>query len=240
MQLTQFKVLSFGCYGTLIDRESGVHAALRPLLTLGHVTLNRQEVLAKFEEAEALQQAETPRMSYSGVLFEVHRRLARQWCVNASDDDHALFGQSVPSWPAYADAPAALQYLKRFFKLAILSNVDRQTFAGSNRRLEIMFDAIFTAQEIGTCKPDPGNFEYLANRLAKLGLARRQILHTAQSLVRDQAPATACGLAFAWIDRPGQNADGRAASTPAGAARCDFRFSSLVDMVRAHQEQLRA
>jgi 2-haloacid dehalogenase len=240
MRLTQFKVLSFGCYGTLIDRDAGVHAALRPLLTLGQVTLSRREVLQKFADYESRQQTETPKMPYSDVLFNVHKRLAGDWCVNASDDDHALFGKSVPNWPVYAEAPAALQYLKRYFKLAVLSNVDRHNLAGSQRRLEIMFDAIFTAQEIGACKPAAGNFEHMVSRLAKFEATRRQVLHTAHSLVRDRAPAVACGLAFAWIDRPTQNADGRTASASAADAQYDLRFSSLVDLVRAHQEQLQA
>lgn len=244
MRLTHFKALSFSCYGTLIDRDSGIYAALRPLLADGQVTLSRQEILAKFAEYEAQQQADTPRMPYSEVLFAVHRRLASEWGVHASDDDHALFGKSVPNWPAYADVPAALQYLKRFFKLVILSNVDRHNLGGSNRRLEVMFDAIFTAQEIGACKPAAGNFEHMVARLAKFDLARHQILHTAHSLERDQAPAAACGLAFAWIDRPThpphEHATAPTTSTRPVAAQCDFRFTSLVDLVRAHQEQLQA
>lgn len=237
MLLTDFKILTFGCYGTLIDRESGIIGALRPLLTNGNVRLSREQVLATFVEHESLQQAETPGMPYSSVLAEVHRRLARVWSVTSSADDHALFGKSVPNWPVFADTPAALQYLKRFFKLAILSNVDRNNFAGSSRRLAVTFDAVITAQEIGTYKPDLRNFEYMVTTLAKLGLARHEVLHTAESLVRDHAPAASCRLASAWIDRRQDKKEQQAASS---GARWDFRFSSLVDMVRAHQEQLRA
>jgi 2-haloacid dehalogenase len=237
MPLTDFKVLSFGCYGTLIDRDSGVYAALRRLLTDGDIRLSRREVIAKFLEYEKLQQSETPRMSYPDVLAHVHRRLANEWRVVASDDDHALFGQSTRRWPVYADAPAALQYLKRFFKLVVLSNADQMTFAGSNRRLEGRFEAIFTAQEIGACKPDPKAFEYMANRLAKQGVARRQILHVAHDLLRDQAPAAVCGLPFAWIDRSGDSPDEGADAPPPGPPQWDFRFTNLVDMVKAHQQR---
>ncbi len=228
MRLIDFKVLSFGCYGALIDRESGIYAALRPLLGNGHVGLSREEVLATFTRHEAAQQSETPGMLYSGVLIEVHRRLAREWGVLASDDDHALFGKSVPQWPVFADVPAGLQYLKRYFKLVVLSNTDRESFAASSRRLEVRFDEVVTAQEIGSYKPEPRNFEYLVSRVAKLGFDRREILHAAQSPVRDLAPARRCRLATAWIDR-----QGTAASVP-----CEFRFPSLVDMVIAHQEEL--
>lgn len=240
MRLAQFKALCFSCYGTLIDRESGIYAALRPLLMQGDTTLTREAVLTRFAEYEARQQAETPTLPYSKVLFEVHRCLAREWCINASDDDHTLFARSVPQWPAYADVPAALQYLKRFFKLAMLSNVDRQNLSGSTRRLEVMFDAIYTAQEIGTCKPDPRSFEHMVNRLEKLDIQRHQILYTAQDIARDRAPARTCGLAFAWIDRPRHAVDRPTEPSAADSAGPDLVFPSLVDMVRAHQEQLRA
>jgi len=240
VRLIDFKVLSFGCYGALIDRESGIYAALRPLLGNGHVGLSREEVLATFTRHEAAQQSETPGMLYSGVLIEVHRRLAREWGVLASDDDHALFGKSVPQWPVFADVPAGLQYLKRYFKLVVLSNTDRESFAASSRRLEVRFDEVVTAQEIGSYKPEPRNFEYLVSRVAKLGFERRQILHAAQSPVRDLVPAGRCGLASAWIDRRHEKPGEGATVAPAGSTRCEFRFPSLVDMVKAHQEELRA
>src|ERR1700730_6748982 len=201
MRLTDFKVLSFGCYGALIDRESGIYAALRPLRGSGHVGSSRQEVLEAFTRLEAAQQAETPKMLYSGVLTEVHRRLAQEWGVLASADDHALFSKSVPHWPVFADVPAGLQYLKRYFKLVILSNVDRESFTGSSRRLEVTFDEVLTADQIGSYKPELRNFEYLVRRVAKLGFERGQILHAAQSPVRDLIPDTRCRLAPAWSDR---------------------------------------
>lgn len=238
MRLTDFKVLSFSCYGTLIDRESGIYNTLRPLLDSGGVKRERDEVLAAFKRHEAEQQLETPGMLYSEILMEVHRRLARQWHVPASDDEHELFGKSVPYWPIFAEAPAALQYLKRYYKLVILSNVDRESFAGSMRRFEVGFDAVFTAQDIGTHKPDPRNFEYMLKKLAQEGLSKREILHTSASLTRDLDSAAELGLASAWICRR----PGKAGSAPASAARSgthhDFRFFSLADMVRFHHEQL--
>ena len=243
MRLTDFEVLSFGCYGTLIDRDSGVYAALRPLLEGGQITLGREEVLAAFSRHEAAQQAETPQMPYSEVLAHVHRRLAREWGVLASEDDDALFGKSVPHWPVFVDTPAALQYLKRYFRLIVLSNVDGSSFAGSRRRLEVRFDEVLTADEIGSYKPAPGNFKRLMSEVAKLGFERHQILHAAQSLTRDLVPAGSCGLATAWIDRGPERALGGATvegEAPTASVRYEFRFASLVDMVRAHQEELRA
>lgn len=240
MQLTDFKALSFGCYGTLIDRDSGLHAALRPLLLAGNIKLARADVLAAFVRHEVAQQSEAPTMLYSRILTEAHRRLARDWGVLLSDDTHALFGKSVPHWPIFADAPAALQYLKRYYKLVVLSNVDKENWAGTARRLEVRFDSVFTSEEIGSYKPDTRNFEYLIARLAKAGLARQDVLHVAASLPRDQVPALRCGLAFAWIDRPRENKSPEATAAPSRSAGNHFRFTSIVDMVKAHQEQLLA
>ena len=244
MRLTDFEVVSFGCYGTLVDRDSGIHAALRPLLESGQITLGREEVLAAFNRHEAAQQVQTPRMPYSDLLAQVHRHLAGEWGVLASDDDHALFGQSVPQWPVFVDTPAALQYLKRYFRLVVLSNVDGASFAGSSRRLEVRFDDVVTAEEIGSYKPALGNFRQLVSRVAKLGFERHQILHAAQSVARDLMPAGTCGLATAWIERgpeaAGEDAMVEEGEPSAAAVRYEFRFASLVDMVRAHQEELRA
>lgn len=239
MPLGDFKILSFGCYGTLINRNSGVYSALRPLLARGEIRLSREQALARFNEYETQQQAETPCVPYPRMLAEVHRRLAKEWGIVASENDHARFAQSPANWPLYADAPAALRYLKRFFKLAILSNADRQTFALANLRLEAKFDAIFTGPEIGRCKPDPQAFEHMAERLTRLGVERRQILHVAHSLQRDQAPAARCGLAFAWIDRPVAKAGATTAtpSDPPPPSTWQYRFPSLVDMVKAHQQR---
>lgn len=248
MPLHDCKVLSFSCYGTLINRDTGIYSALRPLLARGGVGLGREELLTQFAVYEAEQQASSPRMPYPRVLEEVHRRLAKEWGILASDDDHALFGQSTSNWPVFADAPAALQYLKRFFKLAILSNADRQTFALSSVRLEAKFDAIFTGPDIGHCKPDPRLFEHMAERLAKLGFERRQILHVGHHLERDQVPASRSGLAFAWIDRvPVPEIPDEAPTSPPPApthsyalphsSGWDYRFESLVDMVKAHQQR---
>lgn len=238
MQLTEFKVLSFSCYGTLIDREAGIYTALKPLLNTARVSLSREDALERFTRYESAQQAETPTMLYCSVLSEVHRRLAKEWGVIVSDDDHALFGKSVPLWPVFADAPAALQYLKRYFKLVVLSNIDRENFVATHRKLETRFDAVYTAEEIGSYKPDVKNFEHMLARVAKLGFGRADILHVADNLLRDHAPAASCGLASAWIDRSPQHAQEGAAIASTWTAGRLSRFTSIVDMVKSHQELL--
>jgi len=245
MGLRDFKVISFACSGTLIDRNAGVHHALQPLLEAGRVTLSREAVLARFEVLEAEQTAATTALPYSAILREVHRSLAREWGVVASEDMHELFGRSVPLWPVYADAPAALQYLTRYFRIVVLSNIDRESFAASiRRRLEVKFDAVYTADQIGAYKPSLRNFQQMIGGLAKLGVRESDILHTAQSLRRDHLPAARCGLATAWIDRDADH--GSAAESldiPLPPARTleagtSFRFKSIVHLVKAHSEHL--
>jgi 2-haloacid dehalogenase len=235
MQLTDFRVLTFDCYGTLIDWESGLFAALRPLLTRAGVGLPRDAVLAMFAQHEARQEAATPAMRYCDLLTEVHAQLAHAWSVVPVAAESQGFGASVGDWTAFGDTVAALQYLRQHYKLVILSNVDRASFATTLPRLGVKFDAVFTAEDIGSYKPDPHNFAYLIEQLAAMGLQRRDILHTAQSLFHDHAPANTAGLASAWIDRR-QDAQGwGATSAPPPGVRYDFRFTSMAEMAHAHR-----
>jgi 2-haloalkanoic acid dehalogenase type II len=239
MKLTDFGVLTFDCYGTLIDWETGLYAAMQPLLTKGGITLESDAVLERFADRESAQEKATPRMLYCDMLAEVHRQLADDWGVAMTETEHQRFGASVGDWPAFPDSVAALQYLKQHYKLVILSNVDRNSFAGSNRRLGVAFDAIYTAQDVGSYKPDPANFRYLLEHLAALGHAKDDILHTAQSLYHDHATAKQFGLASAWINRRfGKPGWGATRPAPAGAAY-DFRFVSMEEMAQAHRAELR-
>ena len=237
MKLHDFRALTFDCYGTLIDWESGLYSALQPLLRAAGGSPGRAEVLAQFAAHESAQQAATPAMLYPELLAQVHRQLARDWDVSLEEAAHVAFGRSVPEWPAFPDSAASLQYLKRHYQLVILSNVDRASFAGSNARLGVTFDAICTAQDIGSYKPAPANFRYLIATLGRMGVEPGQILHTAQSLFHDHAPAQAAGLASAWIDRR-QDAGGWGATrAPLETPVYNFRFDSLAALVKAHEAE---
>ena len=239
MRLHDFKVLTFDCYGTLIDWESGLYAALQPLLTRAAAGLDREAVLQAFGRLESAQEKATPSMIYSELLATVHRQLAQAWGVAPDAVEDARFGASVPDWPAFADSAAALAYLKRHYQLVILSNVDRASFAGSNRRLGVEFDAICTAQDVGSYKPDLANFRYLLARLAERGIAPGDVLHTAQSLYHDHAPAKRIGLASAWINRRHDKAGWGATAPPPDGTTYDFEFESLGAMAEAHARENR-
>ena len=239
MKLSDFRVLTLDCYGTLIDWESGISAALRPLASKSPVAIPRAQMLQTFAKHEAAQQAQTPAMPYSLLLSVVYQRLAAEWAVSASNQEAAAFGASIPDWPEFSDSVSALQYLKGHYKLVILSNVDRMSFRASNERLKVDFDAIYCAQDIGSYKPDPRNFEYLLMRLkTDFGLDRADILHTAQSLFHDHALANQFEVASAWITR-GQDRQGSGATlAPAIMPRYDFRFDDMAGMVSAHRREL--
>ena len=239
MKLTDYDVLTFDCYGTLIDWEKGIFAALEPWLHRQGVAVGADDVLEAFARYETQQEAETPGMVYREILEHVHKGLAGHWGVTASDRDAARFGASVGDWPAFADSAAALRYLKRHYKLVILSNVDRESFEGSNEKLEVTFDAIYTAEDIGSYKPDPANFAYLVERLHDdLGVAKSRILHTAQSLFHDHVPAAAFGLATNWIDRRHGREGSGATMAPSVEAPTDFRAESMADFVEQHRASL--
>jgi 2-haloacid dehalogenase len=240
MRLTDFRVLTFDCYGTLIDWESGIYAALLPLLNKAVAPMPRDQALEIFAQHESAQEAETPAMLYSDVLAAVHRRLADALKLPATEAEHLAFGASVPDWPAFADSASSLQYLKKYYQLVILSNVDRVSFAGSNKRLAVDFDAIYTAQDVGSYKPDLANFTYMLDHLKQRDIAPDEILHTAQSLFHDHAPAKKMGLASAWIDRRHDQGGWGATMPPPEGYGFDFRFTSMADLVKAHQDDLRA
>jgi 2-haloalkanoic acid dehalogenase type II len=240
MRLSDFDVLTFDCYGTLIDWESGLAAAIGPWLRRHGVKAPFDRVLELFALCQSAQEDETPAMLYSEVLAHTLRRMAKAWDVEATDDEAVAFGASVGDWPAFADSPGALAYLKRHYKLVVLSNVDHASFAGSNRRLGVEFDAVYTAEDVGSYKPDLRNFRYLLDRLENMGVAKERILHVAQSRYHDHAPAQKIGLRSAWIDRR-HGKPGGGATKPVNLARDpDFYFPSLAALAEAHRKEMAA
>ena len=239
MKLTDFNVLTFDCYGTLIDWETGITAALEPLVARSGKPLAQDQILEAHARHEAAQEAETPSMPYPELLARVHARLAKDWGIAPDAEAAHAYGRSVRDWPAFADSAAALQYLKRFYKLVILSNVDRESFQASRAKLGVEFDHVYTAQDIGSYKPDLRNFEYMIRKLSEAGYGKRDILHTAESLFHDHLPANQAGLASAWIHRRAGKGGHGATHPPEHMPKFDFRFTSMAEMVAAHQEALR-
>jgi 2-haloacid dehalogenase/putative hydrolase of the HAD superfamily len=237
VKLGDFRALTFDCYGTLIDWETGILTGLRPLAAKTGGGNSDDAILETFARHEAAQEAETPDMIYSKLLSTVHGRIAKEWGVAGNAEDDARFGASVPDWPAFPDSAEALRYLKQHFKLGILSNVDRESFKGSNKRLGVAFDWIMTAQDIGSYKPSLRNFEFMIDTLKKAGVEKGQILHTAESLFHDHVPGNQMGLASCRVFRRHDTEGFCATSMPAEMPRIDFRFNSLAEMAEAHRRE---
>jgi 2-haloalkanoic acid dehalogenase type II len=240
-RLTDFKVLTFDCYGTLIDWETGIWDSLQPLIMSNRRSdILREGALACFARHENALESAVPDMHYQKVLEKVHAEIAGEFDLESTASLDENFGRSVANWPAFPDTADALRYLKTRFRLVVLSNIDRESFAASNRKLGVAFDAVYTAQDIGSYKPSPANFKYLLEHLrSDLGLPASQVLHTAQSLFHDHAPARAFGLANAWIDRQRLSQNGNWGATAPMAERpaVDFRFSSMSEMADAARLQ---
>jgi len=210
LDLTQYKVLSFDCYGTLIDWEAGIAAVLRPWAFEQGLDLDDEELLLAYAGNEADVERETPTALYPDVLAAAFRRTGDKLGKPVSGQWAQLLGRSVPDWPAFPDSADALARLAQRYQLIILSNVHRDGFAGSNQRLHGDFAAIITAEDVGAYKPAPNHFRALDAKLAELGLDREDLLHVAQSLFHDHVPARREGLPSVWInrrhDRPGWGA----------------------------------
>jgi len=200
LDLTAYNALSFDCYGTLIDWEAGIAAVLGPWVRRFDPSITDEQVLVAYSENEAAVENEAPGTLYPDVLREAFRRTGKDLGFDVSNEDADALGTSVPDWPAFPDSSDALQRLKKHYKLIILSNVDRESFAGSNKRLDVEFDEILTAQDIGSYKPNPANFDALLRRVEEIG-STGQLLHVAQSLFHDHVPGKKAGLPSVWINR---------------------------------------
>ena len=167
----------------------------------------------------------------------VYRRLSEEWDVEVTWEECRTYGQSVRQWPAFDDSRAALAYLKQHHMLVVLTNTDNDSFAGSNTRLGVRFDGVYTAEDIGSYKPAGRNFEYMLEALERRGIRKHEILHTAESMFHDHAPANTFGLANCWIHRRHDKEGFGATMSPGEMPSYDFRFNSMADLVEAHQAE---
>ncbi|KAI1827508.1 HAD-like domain-containing protein [Xylaria intraflava] len=212
--LTTFKALSFDCYGTLIDWEAGILNSLRPLVSQLAPThpLNESppiKAMHRLDEIANSHERKTPTLPYNELLVMSLSDLAREINVPLPDSISEPFGNSVGTWRAFPDTVAGLQKLAKHYKLIILSNVDNANIAATvGKQLSpARFDAVYTAQDIGSYKPAHVNFEYLfAHAKADLGVDRQkgELLHVARSLPMDHVPAKELGLRSVWISRGGE------------------------------------
>ncbi len=229
---TRLSALTFDCYGTLIDWERGLLAALAPLRATIDRSADDDALLVAFGAAESRIQREKPSALYPEVLAQAHRELASTLRGRTTLAMDAAFGASVGDWPAFDDSAAALARLATRFTLVVVSNIDRASIAKSVARLGNPFALVITAEEVGAYKPDRRMFDAALARLAGRGIARDAVMHVAQSLFHDVAPARSLGMKTAWIDRRRGRPGGATPAAPADA-RPDWRFESLAELADA-------
>lgn len=233
MRFTDFDALSFDCYGTLIDWEAGLAAVLRHWADDHGLAIGNEELLTAFSTHEAAAEHDHPGDLYPDILARAMREVGVQLGVAVSDDEAQELAGSVPEWPAFPDSAEALSRLAGHYQLIILSNVDRASFAGSNRRLGVTFTSIITAQDVGSYKPSPRNFAALATEATRLGIPDGRLLHVAQSLFHDHVPAKAAGLPTVWINRRHADPGWGATPEPSAPVTPDWTFTSMAGFADA-------
>ncbi len=207
--LNSFQLLSFDIYATLIDENTGIATALHPLTSRlpasSPLKTDRSALLEAFHNIEKALQRQHPTLLYPDILAQSYTGLAHAQGIQLDDDNEAkTFAASMGSWPAFPDTVAAMQTLSKHYKLVPLSNVDRASFSKTlaGPLKGVSFDAIYTAQDIGSYKPDVRNFEYLLRRAGEdFGVRKEGVLHVAQAWEVDIVPCRGVGLASCWVRR---------------------------------------
>jgi 2-haloacid dehalogenase len=231
LDANKYEVLSFDCYGTLVDWESRIISGLRPVLRGRRVEATDDEILALHAQTEHKLQAASKRgsyLKYRDLLGEEVREAGREWGFEPSPSEVQALPDSVRYWLPFPDTVNALRTLKGAYKLAIISNIDDGLFALTARYLEVEFDYIVTAEQAGTYKPSPKNFELALDRI---GVAPEKLLHVAESLFHDHVPAKEMGFDTAWIHR--RAAKGGFGATPPAEAEPDLEVTDLDSLVSA-------
>jgi 2-haloacid dehalogenase len=233
VEITDFEAISFDCYGTLIDWEAGLLSVLAPWAKSRELALDNDALLAAYAGYEERAEAEHPRTPYPEILRRSMTALGKDLGAEVSAEDAERLAMSVPDWPPFEDSHAALTALGRQFKLIILSNVDRSSFAGSAERLGVSFDSVLTAQDVGYYKPSPWSFTALQEEARRLGVGEGRLLHAAQSLFHDHVPAKTAGLHTVWINRRHGRPGWGATPAPPVDVTPDWEFRSMAAFAAA-------
>jgi 2-haloacid dehalogenase len=196
MDFSGFQAISFDCYGTLINWEAGILPALRGVLSNHGQNLPDSNILELYGEFEG--EAEATYQSYRNVLESVVRRFGEHFGFQPSASELRSLHESLPNWPPFDDTVAALQQLHQRYKLAVISNIDDDLFAQTQKLLQVKFDHVITAQQAKSYKPSLNNFKLA---LERIGVGPDRLLHAAQSVYHDVIPAQSLGIATVWVNR---------------------------------------
>jgi 2-haloacid dehalogenase len=226
MDFNTYEVLTFDCYGTLIDWERGILDGIKPVLHEQGITIEEDYILEQYAAIEASLE-ETTYKPYKELLKSVVIKIGERLNFSPTENESHCLSVSLKHWPPFPDTVEALKKLKKRYKLAIISNIDDDLFAHSQKHLEVTFDWIITAEQVKSYKPSHQNFH---EAMKRIGIPKERILHVAQSIYHDIIPAKALGLNTVWVNRrkgmTGSGATKPAAETP------DLEVPDLMTLVR--------
>lgn len=227
LDFSRFEILTFDCYGTLVNWEEGILRVLRSILSAHHKQVDDATILKLYGDFEQrLEDGEF--RPYREVLRLVVHEFGNELGFKPAAEDEASLPDSLSTWKPWPDTVAALRKLKSKFRLAILSNVDDDLFAATNPQLSVEFDEIITAQQARAYKPSPKIFELA---LTRIGAPTERVLHVGQSIFHDVIPAQSLGLSAVWVNRP--SARPGVGAVRAAAGRPDLTVSSLEELASA-------
>jgi 2-haloacid dehalogenase len=227
MDFSRFTAISFDCYGTLIDWESGILPALRAVLASHGQSLPDAAILELYGEFEA--EAESgPYQSYRDVLQSVVRAFANRFHFQASSAEIQSLHESVRAWPPFSDTVPALRELQKRYRLVVISNIDDDLFAETRKHLDVGFDGVITAEQARSYKPSLNNFQMALRTLA---ISPDRLLHAAQSIYHDVAPARSLGISTVWVNR--KSARPGIGAVRASAGQPDLEVPDLASLAAA-------
>jgi 2-haloacid dehalogenase len=233
IEFSRFKVLTFDCYGTLIDWDSSISELVQPWLSEISSQVPPDLVVSAFALMQAKHQQTHPTLLYPEVLRRSWRDIENQFGWDENPDRADEFARCVPHWHPFADTVESLRYLSQHFAIAILSNVDNASLAGTLKMLEVPFLFTVTAEDVGSYKPEQPHFDAAVREAAEHGMSRGEILHVAQSKHHDIFPGNRLGLTTVWVDRRhGKKGTG---ATLAATATPTLTVNSLAELVDLHK-----
>jgi len=221
---SRFSIITFDCYGTLIDWETGILGAMRPILSAHHAHLTDADILRTYGEIEAEEESGSYQ-PYKEILTAVIRGFGIRLGFVPSEEEEQSLPNSLANWKPFPDTVAVLRRLKQKFKLGILSNIDDDLFSATAPQLEIEFDYVVTASQARAYKPSLEIFRLAQKRI---GLPSQQWLHAGQSIYHDVIPARSMGIATVWVNRPSPLPNSGAAKPAQG--KPDIEVASLKEL----------
>ena len=227
LDFSQFEVLSFDCYGTLIDWEGGILPVLKNLLETHNINQSDKQILELFAEFESeLEKGTNGYLKYREVLRQVVKKFSERFNFDVTEAELNSLPNSLKNWQPFPDTVEALKALKKRFRLAIISNTDDELFADTAKHLQVEFDWIITAEQVKSYKPSPRNFEFAIQRM---GISPDKLLHVAESIYHDVIPVKAMGLSTVWVNRRvGKEGFG---ATKAASGEADLEVPDLKTLV---------